>query len=212
MTATQPYPPGSFFLTKISGPTGWWVGLAQALVGIPSRWTHAGIVGYEGETYEAAPGGVVKGTVDDLLTRPHVVCDAAVQQEIERRLTAWRTRWPGATRNSQAEETARNITTRAVRLRVVQHAHRLLGTPYSFLDYLALGLHHLLPGARVTAWARDRVQDSGHLICSAYVDRVYDHAGIHLYDDGRLSGDVTPSDLDGWAQSHGHLLSLAVTA
>jgi hypothetical protein len=53
---------------------------------------------------------------------------------------------------------------------------------------------------------RKRVEDSKHLICSAFVDRVMDRAGIHLYDDGRLSGDVTPSDLNAWFDDHNHII------
>jgi hypothetical protein len=33
------------------------------------------------------------------------------------------------------------------------------------------------------------------LICSQLVDRACELAGVHLFDDGRLSGQVTPGDL-----------------
>ena len=33
------------------------------------------------------------------------------------------------------------------------------------------------------------------MICSQLVDQCYLEAGIHLYDDGRDPGDVTPADL-----------------
>jgi hypothetical protein len=78
------------------------------------------------------------------------------------------------------------------------------GTPYSWLDYLALAwAEWKLPGWKLL---RNYVEDSGHLICSAYVDRVYSDSGIHLYTDPpRLPGDVTPGDLDlyddQWRQS-----------
>jgi hypothetical protein len=197
------YPPGSFFLTTIGGRTGWWVALAQTLVGIPSRWTHAGIIGYSGLTYEAAPGGVHVGSVLDLQSKPHVVCDAPVMESI---------RGMVLTRDVGAEE---RFYAR-VRQRVINEACQLLGRPYSLLDYLALGLWHLgrkrrydepVRGFSLASWARERVQYSGHLICSALVDLVYDRANIHLYDDGRLPGDVTPSDLDGWVQAHGHIVT-----
>jgi hypothetical protein len=42
---------------------------------------------------------------------------------------------------------------------------------------------------------RDFVADEGHLICSQLVDEAYLRAGVHLFDDGRLPGDVTPGDL-----------------
>lgn len=186
------YPPGSFFLTRIQGRTGWWVGTAQALLGMPSRYTHAGIVGPRGVTYEAAPGGVYEGHVDDLQGREHIVSDAPVQLAV------------AAAGLPDAE--ARDEYERNLRAAVVFAARELLGTPYSFLDYVALALHHLAPKARITALVRKRVEDSKHLICSAYVDRVMDHAGIHLYDDGRLSGDVTPSDLNAWIDDHNHVI------
>lgn len=186
------YPPGSMFLTRIQGRTGWWVGTAQALLGMPSEWTHAGIVGPHGVTYEAAPGGVHEGHVDDLQGRPHIVCDAPVRLAV-------------AAANLPDVE-ARGEYERQLREAVVFAAREMLGTPYSFLDYVALALYHLAPNAPVTKWARSRVQSSGHLICSAFDDRTFDRAGIHLYDDGRLPGDVTPSDLDAWIDDHNHVI------
>lgn len=66
------------------------------------------------------------------------------------------------------------------------------GTPYSWADYAALALHrfHLwVPGLKYF------IMTSGHMICSQLVDRVYYHAGIHLFEDGRWDGYVTPPDL-----------------
>jgi hypothetical protein len=70
----------------------------------------------------------------------------------------------------------------------------LVGTPYSFLDYYALGAQQwgFLPGGE---WARRRVADSGHMICSQLVDFALHEAGCWLFDDGRLPQDVTPGDL-----------------
>ena len=78
------------------------------------------------------------------------------------------------------------------RVRIVMAATSLLGTKYSFLDYFALALHrfHIRP-----KFVERYVTDSGHMICSQLVDRVYLKAGIHLFSDGRLSQDVTPGDL-----------------
>jgi cell wall-associated NlpC family hydrolase len=71
-------------------------------------------------------------------------------------------------------------------------ARELVGTPYSFLDYGSIALAHFRIRPR---WVRDFVADTGHMICSQLVDEVYRRAGIHLFDDGRLPGDVTPGDL-----------------
>ncbi|MET9480966.1 hypothetical protein [Streptomyces sp. NPDC006638] len=75
---------------------------------------------------------------------------------------------------------------------LMYHARALVGTPYSYVDYLSLGLAHF----RVRpSWVTDYVADSGHMICSQLVDETYLRAGVHLFDDGRLPGDVTPGDL-----------------
>lgn len=80
----------------------------------------------------------------------------------------------------------------ATRDRIVSEAMKTLGTPYSFLDYLALVLHRFhirTPGLK------RYIESSGHMICSQLVDRVYANAGVHLFVDGRWCGDVTPADL-----------------
>lgn len=83
--------------------------------------------------------------------------------------------------------------TPAQREEIVAVAESLEGTPYSFLDYLALALTHLgLPSKRI----REYVRSSNHMICSQLVDYAYCKAGVHLFVDGRLSQDVTPGDLD----------------
>ncbi|MFD4699794.1 C40 family peptidase [Streptomyces niveus] len=82
--------------------------------------------------------------------------------------------------------------TAAKRRAIANEAISLVGTPYSYLDYASLGLAHF--GVR-PAWVRNFVADTGHMICSQLVDEVYLRAGVHLFDDGRLPGDVTPGDL-----------------
>ncbi|MDX2794028.1 C40 family peptidase [Streptomyces scabiei] len=93
--------------------------------------------------------------------------------------------------------TGRIPLTAADRMRIVGAARGLVGTPYSFLDYASIALAHY----RIRpAWVRDFVADTGHLICSQLVDEAYLRAGVHLFDDGRLPGDVTPGDL--WKLLH----------
>jgi cell wall-associated NlpC family hydrolase len=82
--------------------------------------------------------------------------------------------------------------TAAERMFICGAARSLVGTPYSFLDYASIALAHF----RIRpAWVRDFVADSGHLICSQLVDEAYLRAGVHLFSDGRIPGDVTPGDL-----------------
>lgn len=66
------------------------------------------------------------------------------------------------------------------------------GVGYGFLDIFALALTTF--GVR-WRWLASRVERDDRLICSQLVDRCYLMAGVHLFDDGRLSGQVTPGDL-----------------
>lgn len=75
---------------------------------------------------------------------------------------------------------------------VVISARSLEGTPYSFLDYGSLAMLHFEVRPESV---RKRVADSGHMICSQLVDETYLRSGLHLFDDGRYAGDVTPGDL-----------------
>jgi len=80
---------------------------------------------------------------------------------------------------------------------IVNKAHDLIGTPYSWLDLLAIGLAQKRAGAHVnsdTWWAR-RINSDGHLLCSQAVDVEYAAGEIALFDDGRLPGLVSPQDL-----------------
>lgn len=78
------------------------------------------------------------------------------------------------------------------RISIVAHALDYVGTPYSFLDYLGLFLQRfrLRP-----SWLKRYTASTKHMICSQLVDQCYDDAGVHLFSDGRIAGDVTPADL-----------------
>ncbi len=71
-------------------------------------------------------------------------------------------------------------------------ARLLVGTPYSFIDYLSLALlhFHVRPSFVV-----NYVASTHHMICSQFVDEVYAACGVHLFTDNRFPGDVTPADL-----------------
>lgn len=78
------------------------------------------------------------------------------------------------------------------RLRICVEAKSCVGTPYSFLDYLYLALERF--GVR-TRLIRDLVASEKALICSQLVDAVYKRAGVDLFPEVELSGDITPGDL-----------------
>lgn len=75
---------------------------------------------------------------------------------------------------------------------VAAAAHGLVGTKYSFADYLAIAAHRLhlpIPGLR------RYVASSGRLICSALADRAAQLGGWTLFNDGRWNGFVDPADI-----------------
>ncbi|AWN05283.1 peptidase [Streptomyces phage Ibantik] len=75
---------------------------------------------------------------------------------------------------------------------IADEAYGLVGTPYSFLDYVSIALERL--GIR-PRWVLERVAGSERLICSQLVTLAYERAGVQLFSDGRFPGDVTPGDL-----------------
>jgi uncharacterized protein YycO len=77
-------------------------------------------------------------------------------------------------------------------LDVADEARSYVGTPYSFLDYVALtGLHLGIRNGPI----RRYVTTSKHMICSQLADQAMSDAGWHVFNDGRLPQDVTPAAL-----------------
>jgi len=91
-----------------------------------------------------------------------------------------------------------------VRAAIVEAAHGFtcvkkvdgvcVGAPYSWVDDACIGLTHLF-GWHVPAAVRRRLANPKRLECAQLVDVAYLEAGVHLFSDGRLPGDVAPSDL-----------------
>jgi cell wall-associated NlpC family hydrolase len=78
------------------------------------------------------------------------------------------------------------------RFNICVEALLLEHTPYSFLDYLSIALTRLGMHSKLI---RDRVQGSGHLICSQLVVEAYRRAGVELFGPDTFPGDYTPGDL-----------------
>lgn len=78
------------------------------------------------------------------------------------------------------------------RLDIQQHAQEVIGVKYGFLDLVSLAA---LQFGIKPKFIRRQVTKSNRMICSQLVDEVYRRAGVHLFNDGRLSQDVTPGDL-----------------
>jgi len=71
-------------------------------------------------------------------------------------------------------------------------ARDFVGTPYDFLTYAAIPPYR----AGVHAKALERIiAGTDTMMCSRLVDASLAAAGYHLFDDGRLPGNVTPSEL-----------------
>jgi len=159
--------PGDIGFTTIPGRVGAGVALGQALLRDECRFTHTWIVARTGPGYafgvEAMPHGA----------------RSVVQNEDEPRIG------PGF-------GYVRLPLTDDQRSLVHPWVLERIGTPYSFLDYLSIGLLHLGLPRRLVA---GRVTSSRHMICSQLVDAALTDAGFHLFDDGRLPQDVTPGAL-----------------
>ena len=107
---------------------------------------------------------------------------------------------PGGARMASLEECSGKRTlyaypaelTDGQRVAICAAAARYLGVPYSFLDYGAIAAHRFrlpIPGLR------PYVASTRHMICSQLVDQCYQDAGVHLFDDNRWPGYVTPEAL-----------------
>lgn len=77
---------------------------------------------------------------------------------------------------------------------VAAAALRLRGTPYSWVDVACIGITKTT-GEDVPESIRKRINRKDRLMCSQLVDRSYHMAGIDLFTDGRIEGDVSPGDL-----------------
>ena len=80
------------------------------------------------------------------------------------------------------------------RFKILASTEPLLGTPYSWLDIAALTVYVFI-GRRLPRFVQRRIENTKTLICSQLCDLVYADAGVHLFDDGRSPGEVTPQDL-----------------
>lgn len=173
--------PGDIGFGPIGGLTGVGVGIGQVILGDESRFRHVLVVTSAGEAgtdggrtwvtppqgVEAMPSGARKVSLAD----------------------RWDDRWVYVRLEAYPEE---------IRHQVALHALAMVGIPYGFSDYAALGLKQV--GVELD-WLDDwisRVDDRGYpkrAICSQLADAAMTRAGIHVFDDGRLSQDVIPGAL-----------------
>lgn len=171
---TQAFPqPGDFFVTEYRG-TEWRAQLMSYAIqwGTASHVNHAGIYIGDGQVIEARPGGAGYAPAAGYLGS--------------------NTKWSSLpVLASQAE---------AIVAAAIEH----IGTPYGWLDAVAIAVAQRRLGGHLDTtkpieqqpWWYRRIGRADRLICSQLVDLAYYEAGIHLFDDGRAFGLVSPGDLE----------------
>jgi cell wall-associated NlpC family hydrolase len=179
---------GDFFVSDSGfGATAWaWVMAKAVQWGTSSAVNHAGVYVGDGKVIEAQPGnqGARYAPVSMYLDAGTFWAGGAFL--------------PGKTREGQ----------RINGHKVAHQATKMLGTPYGYLDIVAIAIaqqkftsvfgidpiNELNPWDEQPWWVK-RLARKDRLICSQLVDEAYRLAGIHLFDDGRLSQLVSPGDL-----------------
>lgn len=165
--------PGDFFLVPMVGRVGFLVKVGQWLNGDGWRKIqHAGILLPNDRTIEAMPGGAMLGNI--AWYHPDEIV------------------WSSGFEIVGVGPDYDGPLTPTERINIVEAALKYKGVPYSFLDYLGLALARFRLRPR---WLKRYIASTGHMICSQLVDQCYQDAGIHLFSDGRIPGDVTPADL-----------------
>jgi hypothetical protein len=175
--------PGDIGFGPINGAAGALVGLGQLLLGDEARYRHAFVVVEPANAIGYVPDGDVRRTA------PRIV---EAMPSGARKVDAT-DRW------SQSYVYVRlDMLPLEQRWMIADHAARMVGTPYGFSDYLALALkrfHIATPG--LDRWI-SRTNADGYparAICSQLVDFAISRAGVKVFDDGRLSQNVTPGAL-----------------
>ena len=176
--------PGDFF-TYHDSTTRWKDQLVAFIVqfGTASQVNHAGIY-----------VGLIEGVPTVVEARPGGAGYAPLSQY----LNSW-THWSGG-----AGIPTGNLE-RMWRRDIVHAAISLVGTPYGWLDLVAVALAQKRLGAHLDRvspldkqpWWVKRIARQDRLICSELVDVAYLQAGVYLFNDGRYPGCVSPADLDG---------------
>jgi cell wall-associated NlpC family hydrolase len=167
--------PGDLLVTNITGDVGKWIGFGEFLDSASfdhpfnrelrelDVFSHAAVYVGDGNIVEAEVGGARSYTLDEYLDgRPLMFSTGLLGVDA------------------------------ATGLKIAAEAKKLIGVPYSFVDYAAIATHRLhLPAPGLEQY----IKDSGHLICSQLADLAYQRAGVQLFADNRWNGDVTPMDI-----------------
>lgn len=177
---------GDFCCVPVSGAAGVLIGLGERLNGDAfSRYRHAEFYIPAEHAYGftlpagEAPHGYTFGAYPEGARLKTLPCPAASL--------------PGALWSSGALQ-----LTAHQRIMIISACRSLEGTPYGWLDYVALALHRLgVPAPGLRAF----IGGTRSMMCSQVIDAVELRAGVHLFTDGRWPGYVTPAELAGFIES-----------
>jgi len=166
--------PGDYGLVAIPGEGGTLIRIGQFLIGDGFHdYQHAFVYAGNGDVIEANPDGALK--------RPYHYDDDEVL-------------WSSDHLHSSTGYDLIPIELNDLdRTAIVQAAEGYVGVPYSWLDYLAIAAHRF--NLSRSRGLQAIVASTGHMICSQLVDQCYVDAGVHLFNDHRWPGYVTPGDL-----------------
>lgn len=157
---------GTVFVLRSGGFVGWTIRFLTR-----SRMNHAGVCLGDGHTVEAQAAGAVRKT--EQTGGVDVDFGVSLWVRIDRLA-------PGRSRA------------------IADEAEKLLGAPYNFWDLLAVAWacrnDPTGPVVKPNRWQRRLMRDD-RLICSQLVDLACLRASVHLFNDGRLPGQVTPGDI-----------------
>lgn len=170
--------PGDFCCVPVCGVAGLGISVGQFLDG--DRWSdyrHTEV--FVGQADQAGPHGYTVSTYPDGPGKVALPCQPA--------------KLPGSLWSSGLIE-----LTGEQRVAITAWALENQRTGYSVLDYAALALHRL---GMSDPGLRRYIASTGHQICSQFVDTAYAENDVHLFEDGRWAGFVTPADLAQLLQS-----------
>jgi hypothetical protein len=182
MAASIDVQPGDFCVIPISGGVGFGIEVGQWILALADGWPRAKVRAmrpfdhaeiFIGQPDADGPYGYTIGAYPGGAAKKPLPCPPE--------------QLPGSIWSSGLID-----LTAAQRDGIVGWAVDHIGTPYSFIDYVAIaahGLHLPVPGLRAY------IASTRHEICSQLVDSAYLANGVHLYADGRWPGYVDPLDL-----------------
>jgi hypothetical protein len=201
MMAAVTVQPGDFCCVPVSGEGGKLIRLGEKLDGSAfTQYQHAEIyVGNSLPEFATGLKTVFRGKMADLYNTP------PLPQRVSSKYGWTFGAYPGGARLTELECPPEKLygslwssgvipLTGEQRNGIVGAAMSCAGIGYSALDYFALAAHRL--GMKDPALRR-YIASTGHMQCAQLVDYCYDKAGVHLFDDGRWYGYVTPADLAG---------------